>query len=413
VRRLALPGPCSNSAFFGYAVAPFSGENTLQQTPPVDAGARAAEVAGPPAAGTGFAWLDAAWSAGIIAAAVVAGLIIHWIVFMILRRIAARAPGKLAPATVRYARRPMALILPLVLVQGVLAALVLPPTWAEGLRHALSLALIAGAAWLLISMSRLIEDLVGLKYRMDVADNLEARSVTTQVRVLRRTAAALVIIVAAAVMLMTFPRVKELGASLLASAGLAGLAVGFAARPVLQNLIAGVQIALTQPIRIDDVVIVHGEFGWIEEIATTFVIIRVWDQRRLVVPLNFFVENTFENWTRKSADLLGAVMLFVDYNVPVDELREELKRIVEGSGKWDGRVCGLQVVDTLEHSVKLRALVSAPSAPAAWDMRCLVREKLIAYLQEKHPGSLPRVRTQIGQAPDAEPMLLRMTPEGT
>lgn len=342
-----------------------------------------------------ISWTDIAWSVGAVAAAIVAGLIIHAVGFAIARRVAARTPVKLAPEAVRYARKPARLLIPLFIVQTILPALTLPAAAAEVLRHIVSLMMIASAAWLVISMSKLIEDALGLKYRLDVADNLAARTIHTQVRVLRRTAVVVVVIVAAAVMLMTFPRVKELGASLLASAGLAGLAVGFAARPVLQNLIAGIQIALTQPIRIDDVVIVAGEFGWVEEISSTFVIIRVWDQRRLVVPLNFFVENTFQNWTRTNADLLGSVFLWVDYTVPVDELRAELRRLVEGSELWDKRVCGVQVVETSERAVQLRALVSAASAPRAWDLRCLVREGLIKYLQEKHPGGLPRVRAEV------------------
>lgn len=362
-------------------------------------------------------WPGLLWSAGVVLAVLAAGLVLHRVGMAVLRRVAARAPSergsRLATAAVGYARRPARLIIPLLLLQVVLPALVLPESAAEVLRHAVSLAMIAGWAWLTVSMSSLIEDVVGLKYRMDVADNLEARAIFTQVRVLRRTAVVIVVIIAAAVMLTTFPRVRDLGASLLASAGLAGLAVGFAARPVLQNLIAGVQIALTQPIRIDDVVIIEGEFGWIEEIASTFVVVRVWDQRRLVVPLNFFVEHTFQNWTRKSADLLGVVFLHVDYSVPVEELRAELRRIVEASGMWDGRVCVLQVVDSLEHCVRLRALVSAPGAGAAWDIRCHVREKMIGYLREKHPGSLPRVRAEVTPARELEqPVLLRVAGMG-
>jgi Mechanosensitive ion channel, beta-domain len=171
-----------------------------------------------------------------------------------------------------------------------------------------------------------------------------------------------------------------------------------AMRPTLASLIAGVQIALTQPIRIDDVVIVEGEWGWIEEIQTTFVVIRIWDLRRLVVPLSYFIEKPFQNWTRVTADLLGTVFLYVDYTIPVEEVRQELHRLLEASGMWNGKTWGLQVTDAREHTLELRALMSAPNGPKAWDLRCYVREGLIQYLQQRHPESLPRTRADVRMA---------------
>ena len=193
---------------------------------------------------------------------------------------------------------------------------------------------------------------------------------------------------------MTFPSLRAVGFSLFASAGAAGLIVGLAARPTLSNLIAGLQIALTDPIRIDDVVIVEGEWGWIEEINTTYVVVRIWDLRRLVVPLTHFIEKPFQNWTRRSADILGTVFFYADYTVPVDEIRAELRRIVEGSELWDGEVCGLQVTNATERTVELRALVSAATSPEAWDLRCMVRERMIEFLMRHYPESLPRVRAE-------------------
>jgi len=209
-------------------------------------------------------------------------------------------------------------------------------------------------------------------------------------------------IVAAALILMKFPSIQHLGTSLLASAGLAGLAAGIAARPVLANLIAGLQLALTEPIRIDDAVLVEGEFGHIEEITTTYVVVRIWDQRRLVTPLAYFIEHPFQNWTLNSADLLGTVMVHVDYRVPVEEVRQELQRIVQGTPLWDGRVWNLQVTDATDSRVELRAMVSAAGAGALWDLRVHVREKLIAFLQERHPQSLPRVRAEVTRGPRVE-----------
>jgi small-conductance mechanosensitive channel len=186
---------------------------------------------------------------------------------------------------------------------------------------------------------------------------------------------------------------------LLASAGLAGLVVGMAMKPTLSSLIAGLQIALTEPIRIDDVVIVQGEFGWIEDIETTYVIVRTWDLRRLVVPLSYFIENPFQNWTRSTPDLLGTVFVYVDYSVPVEEVRQELHRILQSSPLWDGKVWGVQVTDASEQAVELRALMSAPDASKAWDLRCYVRENLIKFLQERHAESMPKIRAEVHRFP--------------
>jgi len=186
--------------------------------------------------------------------------------------------------------------------------------------------------------------------------------------------------------------VRHLGTSLLASAGLLGLVAGIAARPVLSNLLAGVQIALAQPMRLEDVVVVEGEWGWIEEIYMTYVVVRIWDLRRLVVPLSYFIERPFQNWTRRTTNILATVFIYADYTVPVEELRQELHRLLLASGMWDGKVWGLQVTDATEQTVQLRALMSARDSGNAWDLRCHVREELIALLQGRYPRSLPRAR---------------------
>ena len=240
-----------------------------------------------------------------------------------------------------------------------------------------------------------IFDLLAFHYRMDVSDNLLARRVQTQLRFLRRVVILIITIVALSIMLMTIPAIRQIGASLLASAGLAGLIVGMAMRPTLSSLIAGMQIALTQPIRIDDVVVVEGQWGWIEEIQSTHVVVRIWDLRRLVLPLSYFIEHPFENWTRTSADLLAYVFLWVDYTIPVDEVREELTRILKTTKKWKGSINVLQVTDANEHAVQIRALMDAADSSLAWDLRCYVREKLIAFLQQNYPDSLPRTRGEI------------------
>jgi small-conductance mechanosensitive channel len=222
-----------------------------------------------------------------------------------------------------------------------------------------------------------------------------ARKHITQVRVLRRVAQTLVIIVTVAAALMTFDAVRQYGVSLIASAGAAGIVVGLAARPLLTNLIAGIQIAITQPIRIGDAVIVENEWGWVEEITGTYVVIKVWDWRRLVVPLSYFLDKPFQNWTLQGTDLIGSVFLWVDYTVPVAHVRSKLEEVARSSKLWSGEVVNLQVVETNEQAVQLRALVSARTSEQAWDLRCDVREKLIVFLQETYPTALPKQRAEL------------------
>jgi small-conductance mechanosensitive channel len=263
------------------------------------------------------------------------------------------------------------------------------------LRHATSIAVIGGIGWLISRLIHASEEVLTARHRIEQADNLQARAVVTQLRLLRRVAVVLVYFLTAAAIVMTFPSIRQIGTSLLASAGIAGIVVGLAARPTLSSLIAGIQLALTQPIRIDDVVIIDGEWGRIEEVTTTYVVVRIWDQRRLIVPLSRFIESPFQNWTRRTAELIGTVFVHVDYTVPVDEVRREVKRILEESGMWDGKVWNVQVTDATERTVQLRVLVSAPDSGVAWNLRCHVREKLIEYLRKHHPQSLPRTRAEV------------------
>jgi small-conductance mechanosensitive channel len=331
----------------------------------------------------------------ILAAALAAAVITHRLIFGVLERLSRRTRSGMDNAIVRRARAPFRLILPMLAVQLVLPTLALPAELTALLRHLIALGLIAALAWLAIACLAAVDDIVALRFPTDVRDNVRARSIGTQVRVLRRVASMVVIILAVSAMLMTFPAVRQVGASILASAGLAGLVVGFAARPALANLIAGVQIALTKPIRLDDVVIVEGEWGRVEEIGSTYVVVRIWDLRRLVVPLSYFIEQPFQNWTRQTADLLGTVYLYVDYAVPVDAVRAELHRVLRSTELWDGKVWVLQVTDATERAVQLRALMSAPDSGTAFDLRCLVRERLIEFLRTHYPESLPRTRAEL------------------
>jgi small-conductance mechanosensitive channel len=228
------------------------------------------------------------------------------------------------------------------------------------------------------------------RFSTDTEDNLLARKHITQMRILQRVAKTLLAIITVAAALMTFSEVRQYGVSLFASAGAAGLVVGLAARPVLSNLLAGIQIAMTQPIRVEDQVVVEGETGWIETITSTYVVIRLWDLRRMIVPLTYFIEKPFQNWTYESAEQIGSIILRIDRSVPVEPVRRKLDEIVRQSRLWDGKVASLQVTDTTESVVELRALVSARSPGQTWDLRCEVREKLVAFLQAEGQRASPK-----------------------
>jgi small-conductance mechanosensitive channel len=261
--------------------------------------------------------------------------------------------------------------------------------------RALVVAFIVLLGWSATTVIALASDFYLRRSDMDSAANPLVRKHLTQVRVLRRVTTTVVIIVTVAAALMTFDSVRQYGVSLIASAGAAGIVVGLAARPLLTNLIAGIQIAITQPIRIGDAVIVENEWGWVEEITGTYVVIKVWDWRRLVVPLSYFLEKPFQNWILQGADLIGTVLLWVDYTVPVTHIRGKLEEIVRATKLWSGQVVNLQVVDSNERAVQLRALVSAHTSEQAWDLRCEVREKLIVFLQETYPTALPKQRAEL------------------
>jgi len=341
---------------------------------------------------------------GALALAVLLALAVHGSLLRLFGRLSRRTTRRLDDDFFAKIRGPSRLMLVLALA-GVSLGLYPPPApldaWLGQLTRLLWL--LAGA-WLLIALSLFLEKL--LLARVQDGDNLRARKALTQFTVLQRIFAVLVSLLALAGMLMSFEQVRQLGMSLLASAGLAGVVLGFSAQRTIASIIAGVQIAFTQPIRLDDVVIVEGEWGWVEEITFTYVVVRIWDQRRLVVPISHFLEKPFQNWTRVNSEILGTVYLYTDYGVPVNEVRAELSRIClnEGSALWDGRVCGLQVTDSGPQGVELRCLVSASNSSRAWDLRCLLRERLIAWLAANHPESLPlqRWREQPGAAGSRE-----------
>ena len=346
-------------------------------------------------------WQTWLWPAALLLGAILLALVAHRIIFAVARRVTRRSPNPLFAPLIRYGENPAQLILLLLLLAAVLPVLPMPQAASHVAEHIAGLALIAGIGWLVIALVEVFDQLIAIRHSIDVRENLAARRIRTQVQMLRRVSITIIIIVTLAVMLMTFPAIRHIGESLLASAGLAALIAGFAARSTLTNLAAGIQIAFTQPIRLGDAVVVEGEWGWIEEINITYVVVRIWDLRRLVVPVSYFSEKPFQNWTRNTADLLGTVFLYTDYSLPVDAVRSELHRILESTKLWDGRVWGLQVTNATDRTMELRALMSAPDSSTAFDLRCYVREKLIFFLQQQFPQCLPKTRAEFKQSQDA------------
>ncbi|HEX7864368.1 MAG TPA: mechanosensitive ion channel domain-containing protein [Variovorax sp.] len=328
-------------------------------------------------------------------------LLVHRIGGLVLKRITRPAPA--VHAMVLNCNAPARLVLPLVALLLIFQAAPEDLRFIGNVRHFNGLLLIAAATWLTVKAISGFADGVLAQNPSDIADNLQARRVLTQTRVLARTAMSVVIVAGGAMMLMTFPGARQVGASLLASAGVIGIVAGLAAKPVFSNLIAGLQIALAQPIRIDDVLVVEGEWGRVEEITGTFVVVRIWDERRLILPLTYFIEKPFQNWTRHSSQLLGAVFIYVDYGMPLAPLREEVERIVKAAPEWDGRFFNLRVTDATERTMQIRVLCTAATSSLTFDLRCSVREGLIDYMQREYPQFLPKLRITGDSFQEREP----------
>jgi small-conductance mechanosensitive channel len=270
----------------------------------------------------------------------------------------------------------------------------LPDNIEAMLRQAFIMLMVVALGWFAIGCIYVLQAIMLRRYDLTAENNIQARRVHTQFQLFRRMLITFVVIVDIGALLWTFndPRIWHYGSGLLASAGIASLIIATAAKSTASNFFAGLQIAITEPIRIDDVVVVQGEWGRVEEINSAYVIVKIWDLRRLVVPLNYFIENSFQNWTRQSSDILGTAFLYVDYSVPVEDLRKQLEAIVHPSPLWDNRVCGLQVTNLTDRSMELRCLVSSRNSSENFDLRCLVRERMTAWIQQNYPGAFPTTR---------------------
>lgn len=333
-----------------------------------------------------------------ILVAVIVAFVIHRMLIAVLRRVARRKP--FTTAMTRHAYRASQVVMMLFAVRLVLSGTPEQFPFLVNASYVVSVSLILAMTWLVHRCVHAISATVISLNPYDVVDNLRARRILTQTRVLTRSAHFIIALLGLSFVLLTLPGARQFGASLLASAGVVGLVAGIAARPVLGNFIAGLQIAFTQPIRIDDVLIVQGEWGRVEEITGAFVVVRIWDERRMIVPLQWFIENPFENWTHSSSTILGTVFLWLDFSVPLDKLRTEFERITHGAPLWDKRVCVMHVVDTSDRAMQVRLLVSAIDSGTAFELRCQIREAMLSFIAANYPGGLPRVRAEVSSGID-------------
>ena len=338
-----------------------------------------------------------AW--GTALALVIGALVALEAVYFLTRLAIRRSPSNRLLQLLRRAKRSIRALV--VSVVGAECVRFVQPRLRANFQEVANIAIIFSVAWIAIVLSGVLVDLTESRFDVTVSDNSRARRVHTQLRVMRRVIAVIVVIVAALAALTSFSQCRSITTSVLASAGVLGLVLGIAGQSTIGNLIAGVQIAFSDALRIDDVVVINGDWGTIEEITLTYVVVAIWDQRRLVLPVSYFVTTPFENWTRSSSQILGTVMLFCDYTVPVEEVRKELLAFVDTNPLWDHRSVTLQVVDATEHTVQLRALVSAATSGQAWDLRCAVREHLVAHLRDHYPSALPRTRLEFPPTPPA------------
>jgi small-conductance mechanosensitive channel len=326
--------------------------------------------------------------------AIVIANVVHYILFRVLRR--KEAEGKrLGWGLQRYLSHPSRAIFFLTCLLIVLPSIPrIPDKLADTLRQLIIMAIVAALGWFAVGCIYVFQSATLRRYDLSAENNVRARRVHTQFQLFRRMLITFVVIIDIGALLWTFndPRIWHYGSGLLASAGIASLILATAAKSTVANFLAGLQIAVTEPIRIDDVVVVQGEWGRVEEINSAYVVIKIWDLRRLIVPLSYFIENSFQNWTRESSDIMGTAFLYVDYTIPVEDLRQQLNTIVHASPLWDKKTCGLQVTNLTDRSMEIRCLTSSRNSSESFDLRCLVREQMTAWIQQNHPTAFPTTR---------------------
>lgn len=339
---------------------------------------------------------DFVWDVLLAGAAVVIGFIIKFMLSLLLRKKPTRSGFSVTRSILARMGKPFSWFLPLLTLNFLVPLMKMRADVYPALNKTVEILLTIAFANVLIGVVKVFEDYVYHKFDIGKADNLKERKIRTQLQFVRRLAVTLILILTVCVILLSFNNLRKIGTGLLTGVGVGGIIIGFAAQKSLSNFLAGFQIAFTQPLRIDDVLVVEGEWGRVEEITLTYVVVRLWDLRRLILPINYFIEKPFQNWTRNNAEILGTVYLYLDFTADLDALRGELERLLDSDPLWDRRVKALQVTNTSEKTMEVRALMSARDSGSAFDLRCNVREGLIRYLQQKDPKSFPRVRLEEG-----------------
>lgn len=340
-------------------------------------------------------WPEWLQNLSIAVVAILIGLIIKGILLYAGRVYCKRFEGfSLTRSAIRHLGTPANFFIPLFILNMAVPLMHYGPIVTNRIQKALSIMLIIAFAAILIAIIKIVQDYVYHRFDLTKQDNLRERRIRTQLQYIRKVMVVLIIMLAAIAILLTFESLRRIGAGLLTGVGIGGIIIGFAAQKSLGNLLAGFQIAFTQPIRLDDVLVVEGEWGRVEEINLTYVVLNIWDKRRLILPINYFIEKPFQNWTRTTAEILGTVFLYVDYSAPIDVIRAEFLRLVQSHPKWDKKAAGLDVVNLTDRVVELRAVIGTFNSGDAWDIRCFVRENLISFLQKNHPEALPKVRTE-------------------
>lgn len=337
-----------------------------------------------------------AWNLILLAIAILNGLAVKAFLSLFIRqKAAAEKKYSLFASISVHLSKPLSLFLPLVVLDLVLPLMELPRGVISQMQKVLEIGIIIAFSWLLIRSISVVQDFVMYRYDYTKTDNLRERKIRTQLLYLRQVITGFIVLLTIAAILLSFDAMRRIGAGLLTGVGIGGIVVGFAAQRSLANLLAGFQIAFTQPIRIDDVVVVEGEWGRVEEITLTYVVVHIWDERRLILPITYFIEKPFQNWTRTSSQIIGSVFLYADYNLPIEPLRTELDRLLKNHPLWDGRVQNLAVTNTTGQHIEIRILVSAPNSGKAFDLRCFIREQMVAYINREFPNSLPRSRGEL------------------
>lgn len=335
-----------------------------------------------------------AWNLCVVASALLLGFILKLILTTILHFYQNKKDYSLFKSIISHLGRPLNFFVPLLMLNFMMSLLEISKFWYVMFYRIIGICVIIAFANLLICTFKIFEDYVYHQYDISAEDNLKGRKVRTQMIFVRKVVIIIIVVVTISIILLSFNSVRKIGAGLLTGVGVGGIIIGFAAQKSLGNFLAGMQIAFTQPIRIDDVLVVEGEWGRVEDITLTYVVLAIWDQRRLILPITYFIEKPFQNWTRTTAQLLGTVFLYVDYTFPVGELREELTRLLKTTKLWDKRVGVLQVTDSKEHTIELRALMSARNSSDAFDLKCYIRENLLKYITTHMPQNLPQSRYQ-------------------